>query len=263
MSAEIPVHVWAWRAAVRTAPEAVLPAMTRLLLHTIADYLTYTNIGDERFVSIERLAREAGMSERAVKYHTRIAIKAGYLGVERKHPRRKDGRKFLPHDYPVNFYSGRIPKGRELGAPDSPSLGAGDSPSSETPENQVHETTGLGAPDSPSWPNYVHDVHTTLLTTKNNPLDPRARAGAPESHSKRIIVTRRDPTWRDWQDEADRRDRALGDCMRAQKAFAIYVDDRAPWPGCSLPEIVGPANGSNPPPSPNSAPLHPKKGARQ
>jgi len=154
---------WQWITEFTKAPKKTLPPLSRTILFAIAHHLNADDIASGCFPSVDTLAKVTGMSRRSVLNHIETAKKAGFIDVERKVPRYKNGA--ASGRYPVNHYIPRFPL-RQM------ELGAGDAPSLSNERDQVHV---VHEPGARGGKNQVHEVHPNKPYNKSIPRLTRAR----------------------------------------------------------------------------------------
>lgn len=113
MSAKVPV--WSWTDAVA---KANVPTLTKCVCWDIARYLSSAGKGWR--ITVEQIARDTGMSERAVRVHLARAKRAGLLDIIRHHDGRghRTATEYRPR-FPDNCVLSDQPAEISLPAPDA------------------------------------------------------------------------------------------------------------------------------------------------
>lgn len=105
-------RAWSWRHALLKSD---LPATTRHVLLTISCFMN--DVGGGCYPTQEQLAEATGLSDRAVRQHIDVAVKAGWL-VRKEHGFR--GQKWRNHEYeaawPILDVVGDASEGAERGS---------------------------------------------------------------------------------------------------------------------------------------------------
>lgn len=128
--------LFSWRHAII---QSDLPPTTRHLLLTLSVHMT--DAGESCFPSTETLARETGLSKKAVIKHIRVARDAGWLRVGVAGlGRLSDNRQWKRHEYMVAFPI----RERRSEEEENPEGGEPSSPASETPPGKPETTVATG-----------------------------------------------------------------------------------------------------------------------
>jgi hypothetical protein len=109
------VPVWSWESAIAATDVAPL---TKLVCLNIARYLSSAGKGWR--ITVEQMARDTGMGDRAVRTHLVLAQKAGLLAIVRHHDNKgyRTATEYLPR-FPANVVLDEQPAEIALPAPDA------------------------------------------------------------------------------------------------------------------------------------------------
>lgn len=162
--------LFSWRHAIT---QSELPPTTRHLLLTMSIHMT--DAGESCFPSTETLARETGLSKKAVIKHIRVARDAGWLRVGVAGlGRLADNRQWKRHEYMVAFPI------RERRSQDTESVEGGErsSPASETPPGKPAMAADTGT---------AEDGGERSSPASENPEggEPRSEGGEPKG--KKVV----------------------------------------------------------------------------